>query len=204
MVFLKNIDDINSFVLELNAPYSLNYLIFIQNITLNNSNDDKPLFPYLDSTNWGLKKDEEFAVTFREVWNTAVQKNRSNRKYDHNGILKYDFTLYKSFFENNEKGIQGFNESIKSFLAWWNRVYGKLAVQSVVEPYGLDDIYRELSKSIKTSSEKRLYIDLIYDKPAIAQYIANTWHCVVPVEEILHTKYREKLLAKLLKCCDTD
>ena len=44
------------FEMEVNAPYSLNYLIYIQNLYLNSKNNDKkkPLFPHIDSSMWGI------------------------------------------------------------------------------------------------------------------------------------------------------
>ncbi|USK32559.1 hypothetical protein LIT25_18430 [Bacillus sp. F19] len=57
----------NPFEMETNAPYSLNYLIFVQNIFRNNNkeNNQKPSFPYLDSSQWGLLQEEDFIATFK-------------------------------------------------------------------------------------------------------------------------------------------
>jgi hypothetical protein len=58
----------SGFEIEVNAPYSLNYLIYVQNIYLNSRNQDRenPLFPYVDCSKWGIL-DGEFEKTFIEI-----------------------------------------------------------------------------------------------------------------------------------------
>lgn len=43
----------NAFEIEVNAPYSLNYMVFLQNVYLNQNRyqEDRQVFPYVDSRN---------------------------------------------------------------------------------------------------------------------------------------------------------
>ncbi|WP_078544841.1 hypothetical protein [Litchfieldia alkalitelluris] len=74
----------SGFEMGVNAPYSLNYLIYVQNIFLNSRNQDSknPLFPYVDSSNWGILE-EEYEKTYKEVWKEALNKNYDSETYDH-------------------------------------------------------------------------------------------------------------------------
>lgn len=189
------------FEMEVNAPYSLNYLIFVQNIYLNSQNKDKenPLFPYVDSSMWGILRGD-FEKTFTEVWIEVVKKNSQNGLYDHNGVLDFDKSLFLKLFENNKKGVFGYSESVKSFLAWWNGLYGKIAIEKVFDDDRIDKVYRELATTLNVN--KRLKIDLIYDRPSITGYTESSWYAVLSIEEIFIPKKRPEIISNLLKCCE--
>lgn len=190
----------NGFEMEVNAPCSLNYLITIQNIYLNSKNKDCeiPLFPYFDSSNWGIL-DEEFEETFSKVWQEAVDKNSNDPMYDHNGIFHFDKELYQKLFKNNESGFIGYSESVKFFLAWWNGLYGKMAIEGVFDHDRMEKVYKELSATIE--SERRLRIHLIYDKPVLTSNSERPWFAVVQIEDVFISNKRPELISTLLKCC---
>lgn len=191
----------SGFEMEVNAPYSLNYLIMIQNIYLNSKNKDSknPLFPYVDCSGWGMLG-REFEETFTEVWKAAVDKNPQDSLYDHNGIFHIDQELYRSLFKNNETGAFGFSESVKFFLAWWNGFYGKIAIEGVFDHDRMDKVYKELSASIEVN--KRLRIHLIYDKPLLTEKCERSWYTVLPIEDVFLIKKRPEIISNLLKCCE--
>ncbi|ESU33387.1 hypothetical protein G3A_06490 [Bacillus sp. 17376] len=190
----------SGFEMEVNAPYSLNYLITIQNIYLNSKNKDaeRPLFPYVDSSTWGILEGE-FEETFAEVWKASVEKNSRDHMYDHNGILQFDKELYQKLFKKNESGSFGYSESVKSFLAWWNGLHGKIAIEGVFDHDKMEKVYKELSASIETN--KRLRIHLIYDNPVLAARSERSWYAVVAIGDVFIPKKRPELLSNLLMCC---
>ncbi|MGM0834616.1 MAG: group-specific protein [Bacillota bacterium] len=190
----------SGFEMEVNTPYSLNYLIYVQNIYLNSINKDRenPLFPYVDSSMWGIT--DEFEKNFTEVWKEAVNKNFQSGLYDHNGILDLDKVLYQKLFKDNETGAFGYSESVKSFLAWWNGIYGKIAIESVFNDDRMNKVYRELSTSICVN--KRLKIDLIYDRPFLTRTSVGSWYAVLPIEDIFIPNKGQEIIAKLKKCCE--
>ena len=187
----------SGFEMEVNAPYSLNFLIMIQNIYLNSKNKDcqSPLFPYIDRSNWGFLE-EDFEETFAEVWKEAVDKNSKNYMYDHNGVLQLDKELYQKLFQDNESG---YSESVKFFLAWWNGFHGKIAIEAVFDHDKMEKVYKELAASIKI--DKRLRIHLVYEKTVLAVRSERPWYAVVAIEEIFIHKKRPKLISELLKSC---
>ncbi|MEK5038500.1 group-specific protein [Sporosarcina sp. FSL K6-3457] len=194
----------NSFIMEVNAPYSLNYLVFMQNIFENSKNSDgiRPLFPYVDSSRWGLLQNENFTNTFREIWNEVIGKNK--RLDDHSSMLENENTLYQRLFENNENGRFGYSESIKLFLSWWDGIYGNIAIQKVFDDESMNKIYWELSKLIEPTTDititRRLKIDLVYDQQLLKGKMADSWYVVVPIEDIFVLK--PQLVPSLLKSCE--
>lgn len=192
----------SGFEMEVNAPYSLNYLIFVQNIYLNSKNKgkEKPLFPYTDSSMWGILN-EDFKKNFSEVWKEAVNKNSQSRLYDHNGILDLNKSLFQKLFENTEKGVFGYSESVKSFLAWWDGIYGKIAIEGVFDDDRMSKFYRELSTSLNVN--KRLKIDLIYDKQFFNGQSESSWYAVLPIEDIFNQRKRPEIISNLLRCCES-
>ncbi|MDQ0229227.1 group-specific protein [Metabacillus malikii] len=191
----------SGFEIEINAPYSLNYLIYVQNIFLNSRNQDRkiPLFPYVDSSKWGIL-DGEFEQTFKEVWEETFNNNL-NGMYDHNGILDSDKALFQKLFENNETGVFGYLESVKSYLAWWDGIYGQIAIEGIFDEDRMNKIYKELSKSI--NSDKRLKIDLIYDRPILIGQSVGSWYAILTIQDVFTFRYeqRPEVISKLLKCC---
>lgn len=206
MTDLQVVDN-NPFEIEINTPYSLNYLIFLQNIFYNSKNDNQenPLFPYVDSSNWGILKDEVFEDNFQECWNAAIVKNSGTDMYNHNGILGTVNMFYQLLFEDNEIGKYGYSESVKSFLAWWDGIYGKIAISKVFDDDSLNKVYSELAHSINQnetiSMKSRLKIDLIYDKLLLKGLTTSSWYMVLPIEDIFIKKNRTALITDLLKCC---
>jgi hypothetical protein len=190
----------SGFELEVTAPYSLNYLMTIQNLYLNSKNRDceRPLFPYVDSSSWGILE-EEFEEAFAEVWQEAVDKNSDDPMYDHNGVLQFDNELYQKLFQNNECGSFGYLESVKFFLSWWSGFHGKIAIEAVFDHDRMEKVYKELSASIK--NDKRLRIHLIYDKPVLTSRSERSWYEVVAIEDVFISKKRPELLSNLIKCC---
>ena len=70
---MGGIDVENSLEMETDTSFTLNFLIYIQNIYLNqNRNEDDLRFPYL-STKMVFK--EDFEIRYKELWNEVFAKN---------------------------------------------------------------------------------------------------------------------------------
>lgn len=119
-----------------------------------------------------------------------MNKNFQSCLYDHNGIFEFNKELYQKLFENNETGVFGYSESVKSFFAWWGGVYGKVAIESVFDDNKMNKVYRELSTSLNV--KKRLKIDLIYNRLLLTENIENSWYAVLHIEDIFIPKRDQK------------
>ena len=108
------------------------------------------------------------------------------------------------FLNNNDSGTFGYSESVKLFLSWWGGIYGKIAVQKVFDEESMNKIYWELSKSIKPTNDatinRRLKIDLVYDKQLLGGMTASPWYLVLPIGDIFTN--RPEVVPNLLNCCE--
>jgi hypothetical protein len=189
------------FELEVNAPYSLNFLIFLQNIFLNQTGhrNGRLLFPYLDSSQWGILDHENFNRAFKEVWKEIIQRNL-DRRFDHNGILEEQKLLFLKLFERQAN--YGYIESSKAFYAWWDGIAGKIAVERVFDDDSMNKIYLELASSVETSFEhNRLAIDLVYDRPVLSEPCNAPWYQVLPIEDIFLKNRRREVTERMRLAC---
>lgn len=195
----------NHLTIRSSAPCSLNYLVCMQNIYENSQNEgnQRPLFPYVDSSKWGLLQGDAFKETFREVWNEAVHKNMKNSLYDYHGVLDQEPELYQRLFENNSQGRFGFAESVKLFLSWWSGIYGQMAVERVCDD-SIQNIYWKLTETLTPIDDltinRRLFLHIVYDKPLYGGKMTDSWYSVLHVEEVF-IKWQE-VVPRLLECCE--
>lgn len=189
----------NQLNLEVTAPYSLNYLIFIQNLFLNNNSNNnlQPLFPNFNSLSWGILPQEKFNAKFKEIWNEVIYKNVQNQYYDSNGVLENDSSFYRQLFDRNVNGEFGFSESVKLFLSWWNRFYGKIAMERLFESEGGQEIYNELSKSLIYLNNNQFKINIIYDKQRLFSTTSSLSYAVLPIQELFFN--RTEIVSNLLE-----
>lgn len=191
----------NQLNLETTAPYSLNYLIFIQNLFLNNNSNNNPQssFPNFHSSSWGILPKQRFDIKFKEIWNEVIYKNVQNQYYDSNGVLENDELLYRQLFDRNINGEFGFSESVKLFLSWWNGLYGKIAIERLFDSGGGQEIYNELSKSLILSNlnNSQFKINIIYDKQRLLSTTSSLAYAVVPIQELFLN--RTEIVSNLLE-----
>ncbi len=88
-------------------------------------------------------------------------------------------------------------------MSWWGGIYGEIAIQKVFDEEDMNKIYWELSKSIKPTNDatinRRLKIDLVYDKQLLGGTTASPWYLVLPIEDIFTNR---PVVPNLLKCCE--
>lgn len=190
----------NPFIIESDVPYSLNFLVYIQNAYLNSKNDESknPKFPYIDVSKWALIEDERFLIKFKDVWGKVVHNIVSVSHFDNHSVLENNKLLFRTLFQNNHDGEIGYHESCKSFMAWWEGLAGKLAIVHVVNNQ-MYKVYKEISETIK--EDKRLTISLVYDKFPLGELQTLPWYAVLPIEDIFFQKKKE-IVPLLLSCCE--
>lgn len=189
-----------SFEMEVNAPYSLNYLIFMQNIYLNQFREsgNRPLFPYIDHSKWGIIGPSQFRESFRKVWYEEVRKSTEDWRFGHKKIFCSEKDYFPTLYETNKKGEDGFQESILAFSAWWDSIAGKIAIEKVFDDENMQKLYLELSSAARTTeTHNRLKIDLIFDKIRLSDFTCAPWYSVVSIEDIFLKDRRTELIKNL-------
>ncbi|MGO4106256.1 PapG chaperone-binding domain-containing protein [Paenibacillus sp. YAF4_2] len=117
-----------------------------------------------------------------------VRRISHNSLTDHNGILLTEQTLFRELFKTGDQGEKGFEESRKSFYAWFSSLTGQLTIERAADHimYYEIDIYNNVSSSIhhndKTNQE--LLISLIYDECLFGIGTGYSWHSIVSLKDI--------------------
>jgi hypothetical protein len=186
-----------SLVMETDTSFTLNFLIYIQNIYLNqNRNEDDQRFPYL-STKMMFKDD--FEIKYKELWDEVLQKIFSS---DNDLKIFYEDKdlLYQKLFENSTESSKSFNEVYKAFQVWWGSFAGRFSIERSVDETG-HKLYVDLTNwlmQIGKSPQRRLHISLVYDECVLANLPVSSYLAVIPTKEFF-INYKE-LVPRIHNC----
>lgn len=184
--------------MKTDSSFALNFLIYIQNIFLNQSRTKEELkFPYL-STRISFK--EDFELIYKEMW-SEVSKGISDdnisgeiRFYEEKNLF------YQRLFVINSDSLKQFNEIYTTFEVWWNSFAGRFSVERSIDEMG-QNLYMDLADSLiqrGIEPEKALCISLIYDECLLANAEVSSYFAVFPVRDFF-VRYKE-LVSKLQEC----
>ncbi|MDQ0273976.1 hypothetical protein [Cytobacillus purgationiresistens] len=177
---------------------SLNFLIFLQNIYLNQNRDEERLrFPY-SSTKIAFK--EKILSEYKELWNVVSAKVSLNDGTDLEVFHEEKELFYQKLFSDNAGSLTSFNEVYKGFQVWWESFAGGIAVERSIDELG-HSLYLDLVRFLKERRivpQKPLYIWLIYDECLLANSQVSSYHAVIPVGDY-YLKYKE-LVLRLQNC----
>lgn len=181
----------NSFELELNASYTLNFLIYIQNIYLNqNKNDFK--FPYLSKK---LLFNESFENNYRILWQGVTKDLMGD---DPTADIKYFFDkkelFYNELIVEDEENLEVFKAVYSRFETWWDSVVGKYTIEKSVDEEARR-LYTDLSNWFienKKLPKKRLCIQLIYDECLLTRDSEECHVTIIPIQDF-SVRYKELL-----------
>ncbi|MFC4808614.1 hypothetical protein [Paenibacillus sp. GCM10023250] len=177
----------NNFTIKSFAPYSLNYLVYLQNAFIGHAGGVLK-FPTFNTTQWGLLEERLFCDAFRQVWAEMAKRIARNSSADHNGILTTEQTLFQTLFKPGDQGKQGFAESRESFHAWFSSLAGQLTIELAADHimYYQMDLYNQLSAAIihDGKGNRELLISIIYDECVLGSSDCDSWHAVVSQHDI--------------------
>lgn len=185
----------NTLLMRTEASYSLNFLVYIQNIFLNqNQSRDELKFPYIP-TKCEFRK--EFDVCYRELWD-EVSKRISEHPINDLKIFTEEKNLfYQGLFAKNDDTLNEFNEIYQSFKVWWGSFAGRFSVERSINEYG-QKIYTELANSLtekRNGPQKELNISLIYDECLLVDLEPSSYFAVLSIKDCI-VNYKE-LIPKL-------
>lgn len=190
----------NSLLIRTDALYSLNFLIYLQNIYLNqNQGEELFKFPYVTEM---IQFYDDFEMKFKELWEDILIELS---KEEANGLdLKIFYEekdlFYDKLFTPNSDSLKTFNEIHTGFEVWWSSEAGRFSVESVIEN-PMHNIYMELTNSLKKNErepKKQLNISLIYDKCILSNTKFHSYFAVLFIMDLYSNK--EELIPKLQSC----
>ncbi|MBD8025934.1 hypothetical protein H9636_04600 [Ureibacillus sp. Re31] len=190
----------NSFVMSLDESHSLNFLIYLQNIYLNQHRKGEHLkYPYLSTT---VPFKEDFEKRFKELWDDVFQQILKDKVHDLNIFHKEKYLFYERLFVTNDSSLTLFDEIITAFEVWWISNVGHFAIERSVDEL-VHPVYLELANFLKESKrtpKKNLHISLIYDDCLFVQNKIFSYFAVISLNEVIFKQ--EELALKLRACFD--
>ncbi|MEC1523925.1 hypothetical protein P9D43_18150 [Neobacillus niacini] len=187
-----------SLIMRTDTSFSLNFLIYIQNIFLNqNENEEDLRFPYL-STRITIK--EDFELKYEELWNEISQRIYDDNKNDVRTFYEEKDLFYQRLFVMDDDSFKNFNEIHKTFKVWWNSFAGRFSIERSIDEMG-QKLYWELANSLvqrEIEPKKELNISLIYDECLLANAQISSYFAVLPIKDFI-VNYKD-LVPKLKVC----
>ena len=188
----------NSLLMKTDTSFTLNFLIYIQNIFLNqNQNEEDLRFPYLSNR---LMFKEHFEIKYKEIWNEVTERIYSDDGSDLRIFYEEKDVFYQRLFMNNADSLIGFNEVYKSFQVWWGSFAGRISVERSIDEIGRN-LYLELANFLKDNEvepQKYLNIILLYDDCLLANNEVYSYFAIISIKDFF-VKY-EELVSKLRDC----
>ena len=185
----------NTLLMVTDASYSLNFMIYLQNIFFNQrqSSDDLK-FPYL-TTNCEFHS--EFEMRFRELWGEVVKRIAEDPINDTRIFSEEKKMFYQGLFANNTDAVNEFNEIYQSFNVWWISTAGRFAVGRSID-IPREKMYQDLTNVLIEKGIKplqRLNVSLIYDECVLGDVEPSSYFAVLSLDECI--KNNEELILKL-------
>lgn len=188
----------NSLIMKTDSSFALNFLIYLQNIFLNQNRSEEDLrFPNL-STRMVFKDD--FELKYKELWNEISQRISDDNKNDVRLFYEEIDLFYQSLFVIDADNLKNFNEIYKTFKVWWNSFAGRFSIERAIDEMG-QNLYWDLANLLVRKGiepQKELNITLIYDECLLANAQASSYFAVLPLRDFF-VKYKE-LVPKLEVC----
>ncbi|RTQ92515.1 hypothetical protein [Lysinibacillus telephonicus] len=179
----------------LNATNSLNFLIYLQNIYLNQNHRGRHLkYPYL-STSISFKDDFDFE--FKKLWNEVSQRICDDGGNDLHIFHHEKYVFYKKLFISSVDSLKMYDEVYTAFQVWWSQYAGQFAIERSVDA-PMHSLYHNLANLLKESKiepKKYLNISLIYDECLLVNNKISSNFGVLSIEHILskHNQLSQKL-----------
>lgn len=180
----------NSLLMRTDAPFSLNFLIYIQNIFLNKKLSDEELkFPYIFTE---VNFEDDFELCYRTLWNEVAQRISEDPLNDLKIFHEEKDLFYHSLFIESDESSKDFNAIYLSFKIWWNSIAGRFSIERSIDEKG-QKLYVEVANALvqkRIKPQKELNISLIYDECLLADSEVSSYFVVVSLKNIF-VKFKE-------------
>ncbi|TXS01193.1 hypothetical protein DN390_08910 [Bacillus sp. SH7-1] len=171
----------DSFTIHTNASHCLNFMIYIQNMYLNQKEKKGNLrFPYIAKT---LHFSTDFKTNFKELWLT-FRKQTTNDRYDLQIFHEKNHIFYEKLFDAHLCDEESFKELICSFKVWWTSIVGQHSLECSVSGYSTQ-LYNDLVlylKQLQIKPSQQLHISLLYDDCVFAKENISSYYAILPTK----------------------
>ncbi|HFK1786322.1 MULTISPECIES: hypothetical protein [Bacillus cereus group] len=187
----------DSFTIHTNASHCLNFMIYIQNMYLNQKEKKGNLrFPYIAKT---LHFSSDFETNFKELWH-SLRKQIANNRYDLQIFHEENHIFYEKLFNTQLCNEDSFKELVCSFQVWWTSIVGQLSLERSVDEYG-QQLFNDLVLYLKQNEIEplqQLHISLLYDDCLLVKENISSYSAILPTKTFF-INYRD-VVTTLSKC----
>ena len=187
-----------SFFMQMDETVTLNFLIYIQNLYLNQKeNLERPRFPYSPQP---ILFADDFEEHFCELWKKAGQRITADAASDTAMFYDERDVICMRLFQKDSRAVNNFQGISKSFEAWWNSLVGRFSLEPCVDERS-EKLYRDLADFLveeEMEPERYLHISLLYDACRIGEVGRFPYFALVPVEDF-YLRY-EAVFRELKEC----
>ncbi|PGX59608.1 hypothetical protein COE29_05920 [Bacillus cereus] len=171
----------DSFTIHTNASHCLNFMIYIQNMYLNQKEKKGNLrFPYIEKT---LHFSSDFETNFKELWH-SLRKQIANNRYDLQIFHEENHIFYEKLFNTQLCNEDSFKELVCSFQVWWTSIVGQLSLERSVDEYG-QQLFNDLVLYLKQNEIEplqQLHISLLYDDCLLVKENISSYSAILPTK----------------------
>ncbi|AJH82937.1 hypothetical protein FOC88_11295 [Bacillus thuringiensis] len=179
----------DSFTIHTNAPHCLNFMIYIQNIYLNQKEKKENLkFPYIARQ---FNFSTNFEANFKELWH-SLRKQIANDRYDLQIFHEENPIFYEKLFDTQLCNEDSFKELICSFKVWWTSIVGQHSLEWSVSEYSTQ-LYNDLVVYLKQTEIEplqQLHISLLYDDCVFVTNNTTSYSAILPTKHFF-INYRD-------------
>lgn len=187
----------DSFTIHTNTSYCLNFMIYIQNIYLNQPENKENLrFPYIARK---LNFSTDFEVNFKELWLT-LRKQITDDRYDLQIFYEENNIFYEKLFDTQLCNEESFKEILCSFKVWWTSIAGQHSLEWSVSEYNTQ-LYNDLVLYLKQNEIEplqQLHINLLYDDCVFVKNNTTSYAAILPTKRFF-INYRD-VVTTLSEC----
>ncbi|MCT2344857.1 hypothetical protein AB9M62_52385 [Bacillales bacterium AN1005] len=184
-----------SFLVALEPSHTLNFMIYLQNIYLQQKNTENRKFPYLQTN---AIFHEDFEQHFKELWEELTEKMIEDSEIDSELFVCHkDMFYHRLFISEGEDNKEAYTNIYDSFKVWWESMAGGFSIESSVY-IKLDQLYGELTGFPDTATAERLDIKLIYDQCLLCDSLFYRNFAILSIDDF-YMKYK-KTIPKLREC----
>ncbi|MFD2924412.1 hypothetical protein [Halobacillus naozhouensis] len=125
-----------SLLMRTEASYSLNFMIYLQNIYLNQyiSRKEDYKFPYTAPETIAFKK--EYGLAYKELWDVIVSELSKRPENDMEMFHEKKDVFYRKLFIKSKEGLKQYHEFYIAFKTWWGSLAGSFSIDRSIDDPG--------------------------------------------------------------------
>ncbi|MGH1286051.1 hypothetical protein [Bacillus toyonensis] len=171
----------DSFTIHTNTSHCLNFMVYIQNVYLNQTKKIQLLrFPYIQKT---INFSTDFEANFKELWHT-LRKQIANERYDLQIFHEENHIFYENLFDTDLCNEESFKELMCNFKVWWTSIVGQLSLEHSVSEYS-EQLYNDLVLYLEQKQLEplhQLHISLLYDDCVFVKKNLSSYSAILPTK----------------------